>query len=284
VPEQGLEGLLASQVASEVLLEARPEDEGEAAAPSSLLAGLTQALKPSPAPLLWTRQGLASLVAVGGLLAGCAVGALALGPAGLLVTMAVEAVAFAGGMLLTIAGQQELADANRRLQYAAQHDPLTGLKNRGAIMALLEQEVGQWGGRRRHLGLALADVDHFKRINDTWGHLAGDAVLAEVARRISGALRQEDAVGRYGGEEMLILLPGLGTAEALRTAERIRLEICSRPIHTPEGSLQVSASFGVASTEDLLTPTAFALIHLADQALYRAKERGRNRVEAARLR
>jgi diguanylate cyclase (GGDEF)-like protein len=149
-------------------------------------------------------------------------------------------------------------------------------------MARLEDEVRQWGGRRRHLGLVMVDIDHFKKINDTCGHQSGDAVLQEVARRISNSLRGEDAVGRYGGEEILILLPGLGTREAVRTAERIRQEISGSAIHTPETSLRVSASFGVASTEDLLAPTAFALVHLADQALYRAKSGGRDRVEAAR--
>lgn len=237
--------------------------EPSAPAPTALLKGLAQ----TP---VFTRRGMVGLVTVGGLLAGCAVGAFTLGTAGLLMTVAVQAMAFAGGMLVS-------QEANRKLQHEATHDPLTGLKNRGAIMGLLAEAVGVWGGRRGPLAVVLADVDHFKAVNDTWGHPKGDAVLQEVARRLAGALRAEDAVGRYGGEEILVVLPGLGLLEARGAAERLRLELSSRPIE----DLDVTASFGVASSEGLDPVTAAELIRLADEALYRAKRNGRNRVESA---
>lgn len=234
--------------------------EPAAPPPTALLKGLTG----------FTRRGVVGLVTVGGLLAGCAVGAFTLGTAGLLMTVAVQAMAFAGGMLVS-------QEANRKLQHEATHDPLTGLKNRGAIMGLLTEAVAVWGGRRGPLAVVLADVDHFKSVNDTWGHPKGDAVLQEVARRLGGALRAEDAVGRYGGEEILVVLPGLGLLEARGAAERLRLELSSRPIE----ELDVTASFGVASSEGLDPVTAAELIRLADEALYRAKRNGRNRVETA---
>lgn len=245
-------------------------------APLALLKGLAEA-----PPRLITRRGMVGLVTVGGLLAGCAVGALALGATGLLMTVAVQAMAFAGGMWVSQQGQQHLEETNRKLHYEATHDTLTGLKNRGAIMGVLEEGLQQWGGRRRHLAVVMADVDHFKRINDTWGHQAGDAVLQEVAARISAALRSEDAVGRYGGEEIMVVLPGLDTSEATRAAERLRLELSSRPFAAGTASLEVTASFGVASSAELEEATGADLIRLADEALYRAKSRGRNRVEAA---
>jgi diguanylate cyclase (GGDEF)-like protein len=126
----------------------------------------------------------------------------------------------------------------------------------------------------------LADADHFKRINDTYGHLAGDRVLREVAGRMMALLRPYDTVGRYGGEEFLIVLPRADAGRAWEIAERMRTRLAEQPFQVGEVRLHIEASVGVAQ---LRAPgeTAQELIRRADAALYTAKARGRNRVEVA---
>ena len=172
-----------------------------------------------------------------------------------------------------------LLDARAALMEQATRDSLTGILNRGAIYALLQQEIERARRDDQSLVAVMADVDHFKRINDVYGHQCGDLVLREVTQRLRSAIRTYDSLGRYGGEEFLIIIPGLGDAESVRLIERIRKIIEEESFLCGEASLQVTCSFGVAwlGVGDDLE----ALIHAADQALYQAKANGRNRVEFA---
>jgi diguanylate cyclase (GGDEF)-like protein len=131
------------------------------------------------------------------------------------------------------------------------------------------------------VSIIFADLDHFKRINDEHGHLAGDAVLREVCRRAGAVLRPYDSLGRYGGEELLIVLPACGRDGALEVAERVRAAVAALPVDTDFGAIPCSLSIGVAVAGEGVTIPSQKLIHLADDALYRAKQAGRNRVEMA---
>jgi diguanylate cyclase (GGDEF)-like protein len=170
--------------------------------------------------------------------------------------------------------------ATERLKLAGLTDGLTGVHNRRYFESRCAEEVQ--AARRSGLPLVclLLDVDHFKRINDTHGHPAGDAVLRYVARLIRAQLRGSDGVARYGGEEFVLLLPGTPLPAALETAERIRRVIAaqSMPVQAPE-PLRITVSIGVAALVAGEEPAALVL--RADQALYTAKQGGRNRVQAA---
>jgi len=167
-----------------------------------------------------------------------------------------------------------------KMRIQATHDALTGVWNRGAILEMLHRELQRADRDRSIVGVLLADLDHFKSINDTYGHLAGDAVLREAAGRILSAVRSYDAVGRYGGEEFLILLAGCSNdADMVKQAERLRAAVSAGEIHTSEGPINVTLSVGIASSADI--SDAEGLIRAADAALYRAKRSGRNRVELA---
>jgi diguanylate cyclase (GGDEF)-like protein len=176
--------------------------------------------------------------------------------------------------------QEELLRAREALREQATHDSLTGLLNRACILDTLNSELARAGRESQPLALLLVDLDRFKQINDTHGHLAGDAVLREAARRMKGAVRRYDAVGRYGGEEFLIVLPGCSLSDAGAQAERIRLSVCGEPFHTTGGALPVTCSIGVACRPAPSPVDAANLVREADLALYRAKDNGRNRVEA----
>lgn len=220
---------------------------------------------------------------LGGMLMGCAVGAYTLGGAGFILALAAEMLAFAGGMLTAKAEQEALKEDNRRLRHQATHDALTGLHNRGAIDVILKEQLQRAPFRRGSVSVIVADVDHFKKINDSYGHPVGDEVLIEVARRVKAGVREQDSVGRYGGEELLVVLPGIGGAQAVLIAQRIRLSIAQQPFETQAGPIHVTMSQGVSSTDypQLITPES--LILAADEALYRAKHEGRNRVVVAAL-
>jgi diguanylate cyclase (GGDEF)-like protein len=127
----------------------------------------------------------------------------------------------------------------------------------------------------------IADIDHFKRVNDTLGHLAGDAVLKEVARRMVACVRPYDTVGRYGGEEFLIVAPSVDAAGALALAERVRNGIQATPILTDADAVTITASCGVVVSSPSQPFDPETLLRLADEALYRAKDLGRNRSETA---
>lgn len=173
--------------------------------------------------------------------------------------------------------QAQLLEAREALHVQATHDPLTGLWNRTAILEILERELARSQRSGNTVGVMIADLDHFKRVNDSHGHLTGDAVLLETARRMRNLLRLYDAVGRYGGEEFLIVSPTRDPSDALHLAERLRAGICEQLVNTAEGKIPLTLSIGVAVGEKAKDPES--LLRAADLALYRAKEAGRNRVQ-----
>ncbi|MBI4458779.1 MAG: diguanylate cyclase [Acidobacteria bacterium] len=174
--------------------------------------------------------------------------------------------------------QKELA-AGEQTRFLATHDSLTGLWNRSVILEILHKELVRARREGTCLGVLMADLDHFKEVNDTHGHLAGDAVLHEVAQRLQAGVREYDAVGRFGGEEFLIILPACHESP-LKHAERLRKSVSSEAINTDDGAIAVTISMGVAAGgPDLFDPEA--VLRAADAALYRAKRTGRNRVELA---
>jgi len=170
----------------------------------------------------------------------------------------------------------ELIQTRERLRYAASHDLLTGLWNRSEVIAFLNRELLRGRREKQPVGVILADIDHFKKINDTLGHAAGDEVLRKLAQRLRAELRPYDGVGRYGGEEFLLVLPGCDTEATLRRADEIRRTVCGIPA-TP--NTYVTISMGVAGANEDYCCDSDLLLKCADSALYRAKELGRNRVQ-----
>jgi diguanylate cyclase (GGDEF)-like protein len=177
--------------------------------------------------------------------------------------------------------EDNLVKAREVMRFKASHDALTGLWNRGAILELLQREVWRTEREGSSLALMLVDLDHFKTVNDTLGHLSGDDALREVARRISQSVRVYDLVGRYGGEEFLVLLPACDRSAAEERAKRLSAAVAQAPIETSAGQTRMTLSVGVISTADAPGNGSIALLRAADAALYRAKEGGRNRVEFA---
>ena len=176
--------------------------------------------------------------------------------------------------------QEALLQAREALRIQATHDALTGLHNRGSILEILHNELARSSREGQPLALLLADLDRFKQVNDANGHLAGDLVLRETAQRMKSALRRYDSVGRYGGEEFLVVLPGCQGATACSQAERIRGAVGSALIESGSHRLSVSCSIGVSYRANPTPADADALIHEADVALYVAKNLGRNQVAA----
>jgi diguanylate cyclase (GGDEF)-like protein len=181
----------------------------------------------------------------------------------------------AGERLVRI--QRELVEAREALRHQATHDSLTGLLNRSALLSVLERDCARASREREWVGVGIADIDHFKSINDRFGHAAGDAVLVEVARRMSASIRKCDALGRYGGEEFLFVLPNSDVDGARIVAERVRESLACRPIEVAGQAVEVTASFGIASFEPGARDPG-AIVEAADAALYEAKAAGRNRV------
>jgi two-component system cell cycle response regulator len=177
---------------------------------------------------------------------------------------------------------KRISALEQQLRIKASHDALTGIYNRGAVIDILEKELVRHGRDHHPISIIFADLDHFKRTNDEYGHLAGDAVLREVTRRVSTVLRPYDSLGRYGGEELLIVLPACDSAGAIEVAERIRTVVAAQPVATEFGSISSSLSIGVAVAYKETTFSSNDLIRLADDALYQAKASGRNRIELAK--
>jgi len=179
-----------------------------------------------------------------------------------------------------IAVGKRILDLQQSLRFAATHDFLTTLLNRSEILAALEREVARGARDDKPATVILADIDHFKRINDTMGHAAGDEVLKEVARRLKQDLRPYDVVGRYGGEEFLLILPGCNLANGVKRADEIRTIVSGQPITTPSGTISVTVSMGVTASDNSRYFMPAEFLQEADASLYKAKNNGRNRVEA----
>ncbi|MCD6365456.1 MAG: diguanylate cyclase [Planctomycetes bacterium] len=175
--------------------------------------------------------------------------------------------------------QNELIAARESLREQATRDLLTKLWNRGAIMDVLSAEIARAHREDTCVGVIMGDLDHFKKVNDTHGHKAGDIVLAEVAHRLRNVLRPYDNVGRYGGEEFLMVVPRCDTTFAAYVGERTRAAIASKPFVLPDCRISVTMSLGIASMRGINDPHGDLLVQAADEALYRAKRAGRNRVE-----
>jgi diguanylate cyclase (GGDEF)-like protein len=175
--------------------------------------------------------------------------------------------------------QSELILVREALRDQATHDSLTHLWNRATIYEILQRELDHIRRTNTTLSVILVDIDYFKRINDTYGHLIGDAVLRETAHCMQAVLRPYDNIGRYGGEEFLLVLPECDTAGAMTLAERLRTTIATKALTLVEGMTPLTVSLGVATSS--LARETESLISAADTALYRAKNNGRNRVELA---
>ncbi|HKR66643.1 MAG TPA: GGDEF domain-containing protein [Thermoanaerobaculia bacterium] len=185
-------------------------------------------------------------------------------------------------MLMLQRENLDLTVKNRMLSEVSSRDALTGLYNRWFVIEKIDSELNRAMRHGSAMSLLMLDLDHFKRINDTWGHTAGDQVLQAIGKLLRDSCRVYDVPGRYGGEEFCILLPETRVGNTTVVAERIRTRLESTELRCGEEKIVVTASIGIAGTEgpemsELLSPAA--LIERADRALYTAKSRGRNRVE-----
>jgi diguanylate cyclase (GGDEF)-like protein len=172
---------------------------------------------------------------------------------------------------------KELVEKGRELEESANHDALTGVLNRGAIMRVAEHALADAAKKGRFVGILMADIDHFKNVNDTLGHAAGDAALKEFTRRMMGALRQGDQMGRYGGEEFLVVVTEATKVSLNLVAERLRIAVNATPFDLGSELRRITASFGGALSIGRNEAVADIVV-AADRALYSAKDRGRNRV------
>lgn len=175
--------------------------------------------------------------------------------------------------------QQKLVSTRDALYFAAKHDFLTGVWNRSEIVAFMERELARARRNATPIGILLFDVDHFKKVNDEFGHETGDRVLREITARLSRSLREYDGLGRYGGEEFLVVLPGCDLATTGRRGDQIRKLISNEPIMSSLGAIDVTISIGAAVADE--SSSLEHLLGCADAALYRAKRKGRNQVEQA---
>lgn len=173
-----------------------------------------------------------------------------------------------------------IVELENQLRFQATHDPLTGVSNRRAILEILNAEAARAGRTHASLTVMMLDIDHFKQVNDTYGHPVGDQVLRETTRRITACVRAYDSVGRYGGEEFLIVLPGCDLNDARKRAETMRADVCAVAVEAGDARVPVTISIGLADWA-VRRHAVETLLAEADLALYRAKAAGRNRVEAA---
>jgi len=176
----------------------------------------------------------------------------------------------------------ELRHQREQLEQLTRQDGLTGLANRRGLDELLDREVGRCNRYSRPMSVVMVDLDHFKEINDTHGHQAGDHVLREVAKIIRRSVRVQDLVARYGGEELAVLMPETPMEQAAVVAERLRVAVAGAIFGWRGKEIRITASFGVVGTPTMPAQEPAELVRLADRALYRAKAQGRNRVSLAR--
>ena len=174
--------------------------------------------------------------------------------------------------------ERRLVCALETAEYRATHDFLSGIYNRAAILELLKREASRCERASQQLSVLMVDVDHFKVINDTYGHLVGDQVIKQLALRMASALRPYDLVGRFGGEEFLVLVPNCALSAAMVVAERLRLSVATDKMAIGQFAIPVTVSVGVSTIKEAKLDTNLAL-QAADLALYEAKNKGRNRVE-----
>jgi two-component system, cell cycle response regulator len=172
--------------------------------------------------------------------------------------------------------QRNLISAQEKLRFQATHDALTGLWNRGALLDLLHSEIERTLRTNASMGILMLDVDHFKPVNDNFGHLAGDAVLREVARRVQRATRPYDTTGRYGGEEFLVILPSCDCNQTMNSAERICASVAAAPFLVDGKEIRLTTSIGATVVPDYASSET-EILSLADMGLYQAKSEGRNR-------
>jgi two-component system, cell cycle response regulator len=170
--------------------------------------------------------------------------------------------------------QAGLIQAREDLRFQATHDALTGIWNRRALLDLLQREIERASRSQASTGLLMLDLDHFKQVNDTHGHLAGDAVLREVSLRITQVIRSYDLVGRHGGKEFLVVLPGCDPQQTLQSAERIRSAVAAQPVLVDHSEIYVTISVGATATTS--NTSEKQILAIADTALYQAKNAGRN--------
>jgi len=174
--------------------------------------------------------------------------------------------------------QIELVAAQEALREQATKDSLTGCWNRRLIIEILERETERARRDNRHVGLVMLDLDHFKQVNDTYGHVAGDGALREGVRRIMAQIRSYDAIGRYGGEEFLVVLSGCDELCVMSHAERLRHVMEKAPMVLDGREIHLTASFGATSAAPGSEITPDVILRAADEALLTAKRNGRNRV------
>lgn len=190
-------------------------------------------------------------------------------------------------VFFTFMADQMLAwwrEREARIHQLSRTDALTGLHNRRSILDLLDQEIARAQRQRQALSVVILDLDHFKKVNDTWGHPTGDRVLQTAATVLSGSVRNGDHVGRYGGEEFMLILPGANEGEARVVLERCRLALVAADIVSDsQERFTISASFGLVCQGQSQQAQPQHLIQCADKALYQAKARGRNRIESQTL-
>jgi len=172
--------------------------------------------------------------------------------------------------------QNELLAAKEVISAQSRTDTLTGIANRRAIFEQLDSELSRAEREGKSISIAMLDIDHFKAVNDTYGHQAGDAVLKECVARITGSIRPYDMLGRYGGEEFLLVLPCTGEDNAAIVCERILGNVQARPLSVNGISIDVTLSIGLATWSG--REDADKLVAASDKALYMAKDKGRNRV------
>jgi diguanylate cyclase (GGDEF)-like protein len=178
--------------------------------------------------------------------------------------------------------EDRLVEARESMRFKATHDALTSLFNRGIIVDLLGRELTRTRREKRNTVVMLGDLDHFKSVNDRYGHVVGDEVLREIARRLLASVRSYDYVGRYGGEEFLIVVNNCDSTQAIARAEQLRNGVAYRPVHTTRGPLSITMSFGVLATRDWDLQLVEEILSEADSALYQAKSDGRNCVRLAK--
>lgn len=180
-----------------------------------------------------------------------------------------------------LALQEELISAREAMRYSATHDSLTGVANRKEVLDALRKELSRSRREKSSVAIALVDVDRFKAVNDELGHPFGDEALKEIARRLRADLRVYDSLGRYGGEEFLLVLPGCDLAAALRRTAHIGALVSDTPVRAGVKSRRITVSMGVAVSNGVGESEVESLLNHADVALYEAKKNGRNRVEHA---